>query len=1451
MLAILFLLFGLIAYSPGFQTFLANQVTNRLSSQLGTKVSIERIHLRFLDRATVHQIYIEDYHNDTLLYAQKLDANIAFIQFGKLHFSLRDLSLERPLLKVYKYPGEEAYDYATMLSVFEKDTTQSETVEFQFDLEEFALLNGNVFLDDKNDTIPEKAWNGIRLDIEDISVSATAYAARISELSLCYNNRICLNEFSGGFLMDGENLKIEKWKFRTDESSTFFSGSVAYSHLDSLFALSNEVQINLDFEGAQFDADELRWATEYYKLNERIHFKGRISGTPQLLKGDDFDIKVGEKTSLVGNWRLMDITDTVQRSVVVNVEKLYTNRRFVNEVFSVYKLGDVPEQVNQLEFLDFSGFINAGMNDVSMDSRIATALGSADVDVMLRNYRDSENAVYNGAISLTNFQLDKLLGEDFGKTSLNLKVRGKGLSANSFDVEVEGTLPDIYYSGYDLKNAKVKGTARKNRFSGFFEINDKIADLTFNGLVDLSQKDKLFNFTADVRKVDLAQLNILQTDTIANASMYVEMDFKGPNFDEARGDLIVEGITLETTYDYNYISDFEFHSKDSSGYHLINITSAVLDGRLSGNFGLVKTPSAVVGMIQQYYKGVEFSVPENLGSQQLAFDIEVKSIDPITRIFSSDLLLEPGMTISGLFDSGKPQLIAQISSDGVAYQDYRVHNFDIQISNTSRSLKTNLNAEYIDLAVDHDLYQPEVALVLRRDTAFLNANWWNKAGTVRKGDLHLYSTTRDDTLIFGTSTSSVYILDSVWNIHNKGRIEYASDYLFVDGLALNSGADQIAINGEVVDAIESSKLRVSLSDFGLHWLDPLIKDPSTKLTGKVRGDVDVLDLFKKPYVLSALNVDSLKLNGEYLGELSVGTNWEKEQSILSVNGDMQRGNIQVMRLAGAYYANSPDKRTSLRAHFEKFKVMAFQPYTSSFLDDLKGFVGGDIELSLRNGKGSLLGELELNKTSFHVPLTNVVYNIDGTHKVVFTENAITFDNVKVMDPRYQTRATASGKVSHRQLKNWAIDLEIETDSLFALNTDATMNDSYYGRAFATGSFEIHGAFNRLMMDITARTEKGTSFSIPLSGSSEVSNKNFIQFVKKDETNALNQSQGIRSTKSSSIEMEFNIEVTSDAVAELIFDPTVGDIMRGKGYGNLRMVMNKEGEIFLWGDYNVTSGDYLFTLQNLINKKFEIQRGGLLRWDGDPYDASIDLTASYNLRTSLNPLQISDSSRTKQAVRLDLHLTNNLMNPNIGFDVLLPNSNSLVQEEVNQILRNDENEMNRQVFSLLIMNSFLTPEYANNLAGGNYLNQGLANNTAEMLSNQLSRWVSQIDDRFDLGVNYEQGTEFEQQQVELALSTQLFNDRVTINGNLGVPIGNESTSSQLVGDVEVEVRISQDGNFRARAFNRSTQFDPLVSQYNYRQGVGIIYRTEFNSLDELKKKVFGRDPKEEESSVDNP
>jgi hypothetical protein len=164
-------------------------------------------------------------------------------------------------------------------------------------------------------------------------------------------------------------------------------------------------------------------------------------------------------------------------------------------------------------------------------------------------------------------------------------------------------------------------------------------------------------------------------------------------------------------------------------------------------------------------------------------------------------------------------------------------------------------------------------------------------------------------------------------------------------------------------------------------------------------------------------------------------------------------------------------------------------------------------------------------------------------------------------------------------------------------------------------------------------------------------------------------------------------------------------------------------------------------------------------------------------------------------------------------------------------------MNRQVFALLIMNSFLTPEYANRSAGTDFLNEGLTANTTEVLSNQLSRWVSQIDDRIDLGVNYQSGGVYEEKQIEVALSTQLFNDRVALNGNLGVPIGQEHTST-IVGDVEVEVLLSQDGQFRARAFNRSTQFDPLVSQYQYRQGVGVVFGTAFNSMNELREKLFG-------------
>ena len=113
--------------------------------------------------------------------------------------------------------------------------------------------------------------------------------------------------------------------------------------------------------------------------------------------------------------------------------------------------------------------------------------------------------------------------------------------------------------------------------------------------------------------------------------------------------------------------------------------------------------------------------------------------------------------------------------------------------------------------------------------------------------------------------------------------------------------------------------------------------------------------------------------------------------------------------------------------------------------------------------------------------------------------------------------------------------------------------------------------------------------------------------------------------------------------------------------------------------------------------------------------------------------------------------------------------------------NTEEELSRQFLYLLVMNSFypdpgLYVFQSGMVAQGcHYPASDMVSQPSEMLSNQLSKWLSQISNDFDIGFNYRPGNDITPQEVEVALSTQLLNDKVTLNGNIDV--GGKSSNTQ--------------------------------------------------------------------------
>jgi hypothetical protein len=380
--------------------------------------------------------------------------------------------------------------------------------------------------------------------------------------------------------------------------------------------------------------------------------------------------------------------------------------------------------------------------------------------------------------------------------------------------------------------------------------------------------------------------------------------------------------------------------------------------------------------------------------------------------------------------------------------------------------------------------------------------------------------------------------------------------------------------------------------------------------------------------------------------------------------------------------------------------------------------------------------------------------------------------------------------------------------------------------------------DNVVMDINAKTEKGTVFNLPLSGTSDVSQKDFIVFESAAQKTQ-SPKQKKKKVESRGYELNFNLEVTPEAEARLLFDPKIGDVISGNGSANLRLEVSEAGDFNVYGDYNIDKGEYLFTLQTIINKKFIVQKGGVISFRGDPYNADIDLTAAYRVRTPLFQLvkNIDSTAAVKRPIDVDamMMLTGKLMQPTVKFDILLPNAD----EQTRNLLKSQivsEDDLNRQVFSLVVFRSFLS----NQDIGSSASNIGnVGTNVSELLTNQLNNMLSQLSKDINIGVNYAQGDITSSDQVNVNVSTAIFNDRVMIDGSFGN--GGTATSttisntSNLVGEFNIEIKVTEDGNIRIKVFNRSNQYLLVTNDVPYTQGVGVFYRREFDDVKDLKRK----------------
>jgi hypothetical protein len=707
--------------------------------------------------------------------------------------------------------------------------------------------------------------------------------------------------------------------------------------------------------------------------------------------------------------------------------------------------------------------------------------------------------------------------------------------------------------------------------------------------------------------------------------------------------------------------------------------------------------------------------------------------------------------------------------------------------------------------------------------------------------------------------SKVSLLARDWQFTSGNYLMIKNSEVSFHNIRLFTGQQSLELDGRLSRDPEAL-LTLDVSEFDLSTFNVLT---TKKFAGTMNAEVALTNYYKKPTIQNTISVTDLTINDFLIGNVSGRNEWDTLQQKFMIGLGVDRESMRMVNVLGEYDPADETSPLNITAKLQQAQLKIAEPFLTGIFSHIGGTVSGDFLITGTLQAPKFSGEGNVGDGQLMVDYLRTLYRFKG--KIGLTPSSIYFKDIALTDA-FRNSGILNGSITHHEFASMAIDLSANFENLQVLNTSSKDNSLFYGQAFATGDVSFIGPLSNLRISSTAQTQKNTRIYIPISGTSSVEKKEFISFVNLNDTTLTTKIDAKETNKVNLTGMTFdlNLDVTPDAYCEIIFDLKSGDIIRGRGNGDLKLQLDTKGDFTMFGPFEFTQGWYNFTLYDIINKEFEIQRGSRITWYGDPYQGILEINASYNQQASLAPL-IQDPNVTntpqlkrKYPVQVLLKLEEFMLTPKITLDIVakdlpknivIPESGRSVNLDIEfAAFKNklDDQELARQVFSLIVLRRFAPPESLD--ATGS-----VVNSVSELLSNQLSYWMSQVDQNLEIDVDLGSMDEdaFSTFQLRFAYTWKRFRftgDGTFNNTTNNSGIAGQQNASSFAGDWTLEYMLTADGMLRVKMYSRSN-VNPVLSTVNnqnaFTTGASLIHTQSFDQLKDLWTSNRRRKRKEEE------
>lgn len=1417
------------------QTWGGHRLASYLSSEWNRKVEIDRIRIDLWARVVLDGLYIEDHKGDTLLYTKELHLAAYSFSSSNSRFESQSISLREPNIELKRYDGESDWNYQFLSDYFASEEPQDTTGNFSMWVGKLNIQDGKfTYFDFTLPLIEDGAFYEEQLAIsnfstviENFEMKGEVIQANIESLKFKERSGLNVENIHAHFRMEGNAIQVTE--LDADLGETHLVGDVGiYAPNDEAWSdFNNKVIWDIRLKPTELVLNDLAvFSSDLKGFSNVLKLEGNISGSLNDLSLWNMNLEFGRYSHFKGNIHLlnaMNLDSLKYELAAESIESNYTDlSRMKSYPFDEGRKLQLPSNISTLGNIRFEGNARGDLDALDLYGKTITEIGTLTTAIHMSDFDSLVS--YSGQLQLDKFNLGIYYSDDqMGVVSANIRLDGTGLELSKMDLNFEGEISELGLGQYVYTKMTSTGRFKNNFFNGKFEIADANAQAKFDGEIDFTQKQPLLNFELNINRFDLTAVGLLEDETPAVIAGEFSAHLKGLTLSEIEGEFV--GANIVYLIDEK-IRKLEYFTLDTEqeGTRSITLNSDVVFAKIEGNFNYDQLWPSLQDIIADAMPNLEYSSRPHK-NQDFNLTVRINDFEFISAAFIPELKIARGTSLNLFVDEKNNELSGTLGSPKIQFEDYKAEDLVLDISREFNSIFLTVQVNEVldgDAKLISNLSWDMQSL---GDTVY-SALMWGNSGEFLTGDLNgVFFLHSFDDFEYRTGRSSLVVNNETWDWAPNASITLCHKDLGVNGFRMFNQSEYVGING-MISEHPSSPLRLELGNVDLSMLNGLLGE-DLKLQGEANGVVELSNLYDKTIVTSELNLFELGLNDYAIGNLCVNSTWDSKKERLRADGEIERDSVQPLRFAGTYTPKDEVSPLDFLLTMNGFDLSLLNAFIGEDVLGIHGFASSMVSLTGTLDSPELEGDLILRNASLAVPFLKTSYTFSD--KVHIDPDMFAFNNIKIYDED-GNEGRLTGQVLHTNFADWQYDVLVEMEKPFlTMNTKEGDNSDFYGKAYTTGFLDISGYGEQTIFDMTLKSEKGTTFILPMSTSGELQFDSYISFVNPLDTVTKKELKA----DLSGITMNLQLDVTEDAEFQIIFDEAVGDVMKGRGKGHLSMIINNLSTFNMYGMLELTQGSYLFTLKNLLNKPFEVKPGGTIAWYGDPMAAELDLQAIYKASASLSDI-IPDPTQTsgkRVPVNLIMGLQGKMMNPTIGFDLELPQSDQLTKSRLASVI-STEQERNRQAFALLVMGRFISPPNITQTAGSGV---GLASNGSELISSQISNWLSQISDDFDLGFNYRPGDKISNEEIELALSTQLFNDRVSVTGNFGVARGSANTSqtTNYIGDVRVEYNITEDGKIRLMVYNESNDSRmTTTTQSPYTQGIGVIYQEEFDNWKQL-------------------